>query len=87
MFTDCVSLDDLHAMAIHIGMRLEWFQSNWRAPHYDLTSTRRIAALSMGVVEVDRRTAVAIWRRRRELVLERHPDRAIDLTSCGLRVP
>lgn len=81
MFTDCVSLDELHAMALRIGLRLAWFQSSKSAPHYDLTASRRTAAITLGAVEVDRRTAAAIWRNRRDQVSAARPDDSCDLTS------
>lgn len=66
LFTDTVELDELHAVAKAIGMKRSWFQDKPTAPHYDLTASRRAAVVALGVVEVDRHTAVAIWRQRRE---------------------
>lgn len=65
LFTDEVDLTDLHALASAIGMRREWFQDARSAPHYDLTPSRRAAALAAGAVAVDFRRAVRIWRARR----------------------
>lgn len=65
MFTDPADLSELHALAAAIGMRREWFQDHRRAPHYDLTSHRRQAALAAGAVAVTRTEAVRIWRERR----------------------
>jgi hypothetical protein len=58
------SLDELHAMAAAIGMRREWFQPT-SFPHYDVSLTRRAAALKLGAVEVDRRELVIIMRKLR----------------------
>jgi hypothetical protein len=58
------TLDELHAMAAAIGMRPEWFQPR-SFPHYDVSQTRRTAALKLGAVEVDRRELVSIIRRLR----------------------
>lgn len=69
MFTDTIDLDPLHAMAQQIGMKRSWFQDKRAAPHYDLTLSRRQAAVALGAIEVERRQAVAIWRQRREAVL------------------
>lgn len=69
MFTDTVDLTDLHAMAAQIGMKRAWFQQVRAAPHYDLTASRRRAAVALGAVEVVRHEAVGIWRARREAVL------------------
>lgn len=70
MFTDSLDLEELHAFAESIGMRRAWFQPHRVAPHYDLTPARHKKALELGAVEVDRKTASAIWRARREAVAE-----------------
>jgi hypothetical protein len=67
MFTDSADLEELHAVALRIGMKREWFQSHRIAPHYDLTPSRRLTAVTLGVIEVSRRQASEIWRARREL--------------------
>jgi hypothetical protein len=41
------SVEELHAFAAAIGLRLEWFQDG-RIPHYDLTESRRTRALELG---------------------------------------
>jgi hypothetical protein len=68
LFCDQKDLAELHEMARRIGMQRQWFQDLPRAPHYDLTPERRAAAVAMGAIEVDRRTAVMIWRGRRALL-------------------
>jgi hypothetical protein len=75
MFSD--SLDELHAFAARIGLRRAWFQDG-RFPHYDLNEWRRRMAVKAGVVELDRRAAVEMWRakgwsRRRTTETEAHP--------------
>src|SRR5688572_13468886 len=40
----------LHRIGRKIGMRREWFQSAAKFPHYDLTPSRRLAALATGEV-------------------------------------
>lgn len=67
MFTDSADLGELHAVALRIGMKREWFQPHRIAPHYDLTPSRRLIAVELGVIEVTRRQARDIWRARREL--------------------
>ena len=57
--------EELHAMAERIGMRREWFQADASTPHYDVSRTRRTAAITAGAIEVDRRGMVAIIRRLR----------------------
>lgn len=65
MFTDAADLAELHAMAERIGMRRSWFQDK-SVKHYDLTPSRRAAAVAAGAVEVDIHRAVAIWRAQRK---------------------
>jgi Protein of unknown function (DUF4031) len=55
------TLDELHEMAALIGMRREWFQPG-RHPHYDVTKSRRAAAVAAGAVETDQRTLARIAR-------------------------
>ena len=52
---------ELHAFAAQLGMQRAWFQGD----HYDLVPPRRAAAVTLGAVEVDRATAVGIWRVQR----------------------
>lgn len=70
LFTDTVELDALHTVAQAAGMKRSWFQDKPTAPHYDLTPSRRLAAIAAGAVEVDRHAAAAIWRERRQAVRE-----------------
>lgn len=47
------SLDELHAFAASIGLRRSWFQTRPGRPwndHYDLTRTRRDAAILAGAI-------------------------------------
>lgn len=67
LFTDCVELEGLHYFAARVGMQRQWFQPHHIAPHYDLTKSRRDAALSLGALAVERRVASRIWLARREL--------------------
>ena len=52
---------ELHAMAAQIGLKREWYQSPSKAsfPHYDLSLTRRAAALAHGALEIDRQGLAA----------------------------
>lgn len=50
---------ELHAMASQVGLQRKWFQTPGGAypssfPHYDVSQTRRRAALAEGAVELDR---------------------------------
>lgn len=66
MSTNKVDLAELHAMAIAIGLRREWFQDKPGRPHYDLTAARRAAAISAGAHPVDAREFVRLLRRRHQ---------------------
>lgn len=59
------TLEELHAMAEAIGMKLEWFQP-MSFPHYDVCKIRRDKAIVLGAVEVDRRELALIMRRIRK---------------------
>lgn len=60
LFADAV--EELHAFALKIGMRIEWFQNKEKLPHYDLTPDRRARAVRVGAVEVTRRQLVEFMR-------------------------
>jgi Protein of unknown function (DUF4031) len=49
------SLDELHTFAQRLGLRRDWFQGPPTAsfPHYDLTETKRQAALRLGAIDAD----------------------------------
>lgn len=59
--------EELHAFAASIGMKRAWAQLPPKAstPHYDLTPSRRAAAVKAGAIEADRLTFVDAIRRRR----------------------
>ena len=52
----------LHAFAARIGLRRSWFQEHPLVPHYDLTVSKRAAAIEAGAVFV---SAMEQARRRR----------------------
>jgi hypothetical protein len=56
------TLAELHEMAAKIGMRREWFQP-LSFPHYDVSLSRRAAAVSNGAIEVTRREGCEIRKR------------------------
>ena len=64
MTADWGSVEDLHRMAEAIGMKRAWFQP-WphsSIDHYDLTPSRRAAAVALGVKELTRQEAYAHWK-------------------------
>jgi hypothetical protein len=50
--------DELHDFAGRLGLRRSWFQDKPRLWHYDLTAGRRVAAVALGAIEMDRRASV-----------------------------
>lgn len=59
------SLDELHGMALHLGVRREWFQApptaSW--PHYDISLSKRDRAIKSGAIPLGRRDFVRTLRR------------------------
>lgn len=53
------SVDELHAMADHIGMRRRWFQNKPGKPHYDICLAKRKAAIAAGAKEITSKELVA----------------------------
>lgn len=60
MYAD--TIEELHQMALKIGMKLEWFQADRRLPHYDLVASRRARAVKMGAIEHTRNQMVCFMR-------------------------
>lgn len=56
------TLEELHTIARRLAVRPAWFQGD----HYDIRPSVRELALSMGAIEADSRTLVALRRRLRE---------------------
>lgn len=68
MFAADPDLEKLHAFASRLGLKRSWFQDKSSMPHYDLTESKRRAAVAAGAVEVDRYVTVSVmdkWRERR----------------------
>ena len=68
MYAD--SLEELHAFAAKIGMKLRWFQKHRIVDHYDLNESRRKRAVFEGAIEQNRDQTIATWRRLKELSLK-----------------
>lgn len=64
MYAD--SLEELHAMATKIGLRLSWFQNHRTLQHYDLVTSKRVLAVRYGAIEHDRYQAVTKWKELRQ---------------------
>ena len=48
-------IEALHAMARRLDLKPEWFQAKPKHPHYDLTPSKRAAAIKLGAVPVSSR--------------------------------
>lgn len=59
------TLDELHAMAKRLGLKRAWFQDAASCPHYDLTASKREAAIAAGAVDSGRAEFVDHMRRIR----------------------
>lgn len=57
-----LALEELHQMAERIGLKREWFQDKTRWLHYDLTASRRAAAVAAGAVEITSKTYIIRMR-------------------------
>lgn len=57
---------ELNEMALKIGMKASWLQTNksW-FHHYDLIESRRKLAVSFGVQELNRKAFTKIYKKRR----------------------
>lgn len=65
MFPDG-SIDELVRFAVRIGMKEKWLQKGRRGlVHFDLTKSRREAAIKAGAIPLSREEAVKMWRRMR----------------------
>jgi len=50
--------EELHVMALAIGLKRAWFQSDSSIPHYDLRPMKRAYAVSRGAIKIDNREMV-----------------------------
>jgi hypothetical protein len=58
------TLEELHAMAVAIGLKRAWFQNHAELPHYDLAPAKRARAVELGAVEHDAHQMIEFKRRR-----------------------
>ncbi len=56
------SLDELHAMADQIGVARKWFQKQASTPHYDVCKSKRLIAIQLGAIPLERRAFVMKMR-------------------------
>lgn len=56
------SLEELHAMAIQIGVNTKHFQNKEGKPHYDICQEKKKMALFLGAKEVSDKELILMWR-------------------------
>jgi hypothetical protein len=61
------SIEELHVFANRIHLRREWFQKHHIMPHYDLTVSKREAAIKAGAIYVHIREQLKRLRAKREV--------------------
>ena len=52
-------LDELHFLAMTIGLKKEWFQCK-RYPHYDVCLEKKKLAIKLGAVEIESKDIIRI---------------------------
>jgi len=52
------TLDELHAMAVKIGVSRRHFQDHPKHPHYDICKSKRVLAINLGAKPVTGREMV-----------------------------
>jgi uncharacterized protein DUF4031 len=67
LVTDNPDLTELHEFAASIGLQRRWFQTGKHAfrPHYDVTDSKRTAAIAAGATPIDVFDLVDILARAR----------------------
>jgi nicotinamide mononucleotide adenylyltransferase len=67
LITDNPNVEELHRFAATIGLRRSWFQTGKVAyrPHYDVTESKRDAAIAAGATEIDVREVRDVLARAR----------------------
>ena len=59
-------IDELHTFARRLGLKRTWFQKHQWLPHYDLTRNKRVQAIRMGAINIDRNKLVSMMRQKRD---------------------
>lgn len=57
------TLDELHAMAVELGIPLRAFQDRPSGAHYDVTVALRVRAIALGALPISRHVDRALVRR------------------------
>lgn len=73
LISDNPDLTELHDFAARIGLRRTWFQTGRHAyrPHYDVTDSKREAAIAAGATPIDVRDVADVCKRAAQNPAER----------------
>ncbi|NOU05310.1 MAG: DUF4031 domain-containing protein [Hyphomicrobiaceae bacterium] len=77
--------DEMHAMADKIGVSRNWFQRVPSGNHYDITKSKRAAAVRAGAVEITTREMAAFAWHKRTLGFTCCPSVALDKMRSALK--
>jgi hypothetical protein len=73
MFSDNGNIEELHEMALKIGLKRSYFDSHKFLPHYDLIPSKRELALKCGAIERDSAPIVREAFKKAKSQLHQHP--------------
>lgn len=59
------SVAELHYFAGRMMLKPSWFQDQSVLPHYDLTKGRRMLAIKLGALEIDRESLGELMKKNR----------------------
>ena len=60
------TLEELHQMAIAIGIDTKWFQNKKGKPHYDICKTKKAKAIGLGAKVVNDREIIKILNKNKQ---------------------
>jgi hypothetical protein len=60
------TLDELHEFAYLLGLKRKWFQGSASYPHYDITVTCRMKAISFGATVGSRKQIISCAKKMKE---------------------
>lgn len=77
------SLAELHEFGRQLRLQREWFQENASYPHYDVTTSKRSIALTLGAVPGDRRTIIRCAKKLKlEMSLDK-PEHTVEVFNVN----
>lgn len=55
------TIDELHAFALRLGLKREWFQNHLKHPHYDLFGSKVTKARTLGACKISSKDIVHLF--------------------------